>query len=97
MTNSIEEQRQVIDQIYRIVRDSCPADFQCAKCRFEYDKFEDGSSSVSQEFYFTKDDKEVSEVLDRKLRSSIMGLVKELNVKMKSHTGGRLERVYVIH
>lgn len=88
MTNPIEEQRQVIDQLYRIVKGSCPIDFQHAKCRFVYEKFEDGSSSVEQEFHFTKDNREISEVLDRELRRSVMGLVKDLNFKMKSHTGG---------
>lgn len=86
--NPIEEQRQVIDQLYRIVKDSCPNGFQHAKCRFAYEKFEDGSSSVEQEFYFTKDNREFSEVLDRELRRSVMGLVKELSNKMKSHTSG---------
>ncbi len=88
MSNPIEEQRQVIDQLYQIVKASCPVGFQKAKCRFAYEKFEDGSSSVDQEFYFTKGDQEISEVLDRDLRRSVMGLVKDLNAKMKAHTGG---------
>ena len=54
MSNPIEEQRQVIDQLYQIVKASCPVGFQKAKCRFAYEKFEDGSSSVEQEFYFTR-------------------------------------------
>lgn len=88
MTNPIEEQRQLIDQLYCIVNGSCPIGFQKAKCRFVYERFEDGSSSVEQEFYFTKNDQETSEVLDRELRRSVMGLVKDLHAKMNAHTGG---------
>lgn len=88
MTNPIEEQRQLIDHLYRIVKGSCPVEFQKAKCRFAYERFEDGSSSVEQQFYFTKNDQEISEVLDRELRRSVMRLVKDLHAKMKAHTGG---------
>lgn len=88
MTNPIEEQRQVIDQLYHIVKGSCPVHFHSARCRFVYEKFKDGSSSVDQEFYFTESQQEVSAALDRDLRRPVMGLVKDLNSKMKAHTGG---------
>lgn len=88
MTNPIEEQRLVIDQLYQIVKASCPLGFQHAKCKFVYEKFGDGSSSVEQEFYFTKNNQEISEVLDRELRRSVMSLVKDLHAKMQAHTGG---------
>jgi hypothetical protein len=88
LTNPIEEQRQVIDQLYRIVKGSCPVDVQKARCTFRYERFKDGSSRVEQEFYFTKNGKESSETLEPELRRPVMGLVKDLHAKMKSHTGG---------
>lgn len=88
MTNPIEEQRLVIDQLYQIVKASCPSDFQHAKCKFVYEKFEDGSSSVETTFYFTKNSQEISAGLDRELSSPVMSLVEFLHVKMQAHTGG---------
>lgn len=88
MNNPIEEQRELIDQLYHIVKASCPLDFESAKCRFEYEKFDDGSSSVGQEFSYVQNKNEISEVLNRDLRRPVTGLVKELHAKMKIHTGG---------
>ncbi|MEM8776431.1 MAG: hypothetical protein AAGF53_15455 [Pseudomonadota bacterium] len=84
----IEEQRKVIDQLYQIVKGSCPPSADAASCRFDFERFEDGSTSVGQKFNFFEGEKKVSAALDRQLRSPIMPLVKELHALMKSHTGG---------
>ncbi|MGG6898166.1 hypothetical protein [Rhizobium sp. BR 315] len=86
--NAIEEQRLILDQLYRIVRGNCPQNIETAKCRFDYERFEDGSSSVSQQFEYVEAGNLVSAALDRNLRAAIMPLVKELHAKMKAHTGG---------
>lgn len=88
MKSSIEEQKKIIENLYHIVKASCPDGVQHAKCRFEYEKFDDGSSCIGQEFYFTKDNIEVSETLERELRRPVKGLVKELYNSMAAHTGG---------
>ena len=89
MSNSIEEQRQIIDQLYHIVRASCPEKATSAKCRFEYDHgYEDGSVSVGEEFRYEEDGRSVSEYLDRELRRPVMVLIESLHAKMKAHTGG---------
>jgi hypothetical protein len=88
LINPIEGQRQILDKLCLIVKRSCPISFQSARCRFLYEKFDDGSISVEQEFYFTDNNKEQSEFLNRDLRRSVMDLVKDLHAKMKSHTGG---------
>ncbi|MTI02668.1 hypothetical protein [Roseibium sp. RKSG952] len=89
MSNPIEEQRLIIDQLYHIVKGSCPSAATSAKCKFEYDHgYEDGSFSVGQIFYYTEDGNSVSAALDRTLRTSVKDLVPELHAKMKAHTGG---------
>lgn len=88
LSNPIEEQRQLIDKLYLIVKGSCPEKFQKAKCKFVYEVFSDGSSSVGQEFYYTQNSEEISGFLARSLRRPVTGLVKELHSKMNAHTGG---------
>lgn len=86
--NPIETQRLIINQLYQIVRSSCPAMADSAICRFDYQSFEDGSSSVGQQFEYMQAGISISATLDRKLRSPVMSLVKELHSLMKAHTGG---------
>lgn len=87
--NPIEEQRQVIDQLYRIVKGSCPDGAELVKCRFDYDHgHSDGSISVGSEFSYFYDGKAHYPALDRELRRPVKDLVKELHAKMKAHTGG---------
>lgn len=89
MDNPIEEQRLIIDQLYHIVKGSCPDNATSARCRFEYDHgYEDGSNSVGEEFWFYVGENANSEYLSAELRRSVLGLVKELHAKMKAHTGG---------
>lgn len=92
MSNPIEQQKLIIDQLYQIVKGSCPSETASARCRFEYDHgYEDGSSSISEEFWYVIDDNAVSAYLNRELRSPVMGLIKELHAKMRAHTGGDWE------
>ena len=89
MSNPIEEQRQIIDQLYRIVLGSTPKNATCSACRFDYDHgYEDGSSSVGEEFWYFLDGERKSAAMDYELSFSVMSLVKDLHAKMKAHTGG---------
>jgi hypothetical protein len=89
LSNPIEEQRLIIDQLYRIVEGSCPSQATSARCRFKYDHgYADGSSSVGQAFYYTTNGESVSAALDRTLRAPVMDLVIQLHAAMKAHTGG---------
>lgn len=89
MEHPIEEQRLIIEQLYRIVRSSCPEDITSAKCRFEYDHgYEDGSESVGETFYYVQGGKNISAALNHTLAFPVMDLVPQLHAKMKAHTGG---------
>lgn len=89
MVNPIEEQRQIIDQLYRIVKGSCPDCVTSAICRFEYHHgYEDGSESVEETFHYTRNGKSISAALKHILAFPVMDLVPQLHAKMKAHTGG---------
>ncbi|WP_419811862.1 hypothetical protein [Bacterioplanoides sp.] len=89
MTDPIEEQRQIIDKLYLIVKGSTPENASTSRCRFDYDHgYEDGSSSVGSEFVYFIGEEAKSLALDVNLRRPVMPLVKELHAKMKAHTGG---------
>ena len=89
LIDPIEDQRLIIDQIYRIIKGSCPSDATSARCRLQYDHgFEDGSESVEETFYYNRNGQSVSAALDHTLSFPIMDLVPELHAKMKTHTGG---------
>ena len=87
--NPIEEQRQIIDQLYWIVKGSCPEGTLSALCRFDYDHgHSDGSVSVGSKFSYLHDGKKHYPALERNLRGAVMDLVPQLHAKMKAHTGG---------
>ena len=89
MTDPIEEQRQILDQLYRIVKGSTPENASSSMCRFEYDHgYEDGSSRVGERFCYFLGQERKSAAMDYGLSKPVMGLVKELHAKMKAHTGG---------
>jgi hypothetical protein len=89
MIDPIEEQRQVIDKLYWIVKGSTPKNASSSKCRFDYDHgYDDGSSSVGSKFFYFIGNESKSLALDANLREPVMPLVKELHAKMKAHTGG---------
>ncbi|WP_057463275.1 hypothetical protein [Pseudovibrio sp. POLY-S9] len=89
MKNEIETQRQLIDQLYWIVKGSCPDGVSSAKCRFEYDHgYKDGSSSVGSAFSYIKGNEEHFPALNRDIRRPVKDLVPQLHSLMKVHTGG---------
>lgn len=89
MNNPMEDQRLIIDQLYHIVKGSCPSEATSARCRFEYDHgYEDGSESVGETFYYDKNGESVSAALDHTLAFPVMDLIPQLHAKMKAHTGG---------
>jgi len=86
--NPVDAQKKIIDQLYQIVMGSCPTGIKEASCRFDYQRFNDGSASVGQRFEYVSGGKTVSTALDRDLRRHVMDLVKQLHAIMKAHTGG---------
>lgn len=89
MNDPIEEQRQLIDKLYQIVKVSAPDNATSAKCEFEYwHGFDDGSSTVNQAFSYFLGKDEVSELLHENYRDEVTPIVKALHAKMKAHTGG---------
>lgn len=50
--NPIDDQKTIIDQLFDVALGSCPEGFERATCTFEYNKFDDGSSSVTQGFEY---------------------------------------------
>ncbi|MBO9519445.1 MAG: DNA/RNA non-specific endonuclease [Porphyrobacter sp.] len=86
--NPIEEQKDLIDKLYKIVICSCPDVFQEASYLFEYVIFDDGSSSVGQEFEYVSGGTTFFATLNPALRGPVMELVEQLHAKMKEHTGG---------
>lgn len=89
MDNPIEEQHKLIEQLFLVVKGSCPVDATSAKCRFEYDHgYEDGSLSVGSAFSYITRNEEFFPALERELRRSVKDLVLQLHAKMKAHTGG---------
>lgn len=86
MMNPIEEQRLLIDQLYRAVIARAPAGFTNAACRFEYDHgYDDGSTSIGSQLTFFIGDERKYALLKN---DAALDLVPQLHTKMKSHTGG---------
>lgn len=87
--NPIEEQQQIIDELYRIVQGSCPDGAQSVKCRFDYGhRHSDGSISVGSEFSYLFNGKMNYPALNIYLRRPVKDLIRKLHAKMKAHTGG---------
>lgn len=86
MSNPIEEQRQIIDILYRAILVVAPEKFSSAACRFEYEHgFEDGSSSVGSQLTFFDGNEKKYAMLKG---DEAFDLVPKLHAKMKAHTGG---------
>ena len=86
MSNPIEEQRQIIDVLYRAIVAVAPDEFDSAACRFEYEHgFDDGSNSVGSQLTFFNGDEKKYAVLKG---DEPFDLVPKLHVKMQAHTGG---------
>lgn len=86
MKNPIEEQRQIIDELYKAIILVAPNKFDRAACRFEYDHgYEDGSSSVGSQLTFFVQEKKKYALLRN---DEALDLVLKLHAKMNAHTGG---------
>ena len=86
--NPIEEQRAIIDQVYRLLTGSIDAKFDEAKCEVRYDRFDDGSSSIgSKASYQVADD--ITHCLLKYPDVSVLDeAVPQLHRLIKRHTGG---------
>ena len=88
--SAIEEQKFIIDKLYRLVKGSAPNGAVSVECKFEYYCGKDGSRSVNEKFsYFFNGTKE-SNLLEYKLNKleRPITLVPNLHKLMKAHTGG---------
>lgn len=85
--NPIEEQKQIIDQLYHEIISCLPDTYTSAECLFEYDHgYDYGSYSVGSQLTYFIDDKKFT---DRAVKFNNMSrLVVELHKKMQQHTGG---------
>ncbi|WP_157084601.1 hypothetical protein [Sphingomonas pituitosa] len=89
MHNPLESQRELIDQLYRIMKGSCPDHASSAICRFEYRHgSDDGSFSVEEAFGYVIDGAPVSALLKGDLATPVHHIIPELHALMKAHTGG---------
>jgi len=86
--NPIETQQQIIDQLYWLVRNSVEGEFDTAKCNFDYQQFEDGSSSIGSRLsYHYAGNSNYGRLLypDRQILDET---IPQLHALMKAHTGG---------
>lgn len=86
--NPIEEQRAIIDEVYRLLTDSIDAEFDQAKCEIRYDRFDDGSSSIGSKASYQVADVITHCLLKYPDVSVLDEAVPKLHRLMKEHTGG---------
>lgn len=86
--NPIEEQRQLIDKLYWLVRDSLNEKYDTASCWFDYQRFEDGSSSVGSRLSYELDGHVKYGMLRYPDSRILDDVIPSLHKAMKNHTGG---------
>lgn len=88
--NIIVKQREYIDQLYWLIRDSIEEEYEKAVCQFSYDHgYEDGSFSTgSQLSYFQNGELITSNALRYPDRRILRHIIPQLHALMKEHTGG---------
>ena len=89
MANPLQEQQEILEELYHIVMTGCSEKTSSAQCRFEYDYgYDDGSESVNASFSKVEDGIEFYEVLKGDPTLDIIVLIPRLHKLMKAHTGG---------
>ena len=83
--NTVNKQIEILNKISNIMNSSVNFDCEGMLCRFESDMEDD---SVSQEFYFIRDGKKISGLLNDP-DWLLMDLVLDLQNEMLKHTGGK--------
>lgn len=86
--NPIESQRQLIDKLYHLIRESITCEYDIVTCRFDYPRFDDGSSSIGAKLLYMCNGEEKSGVLRYPDRQILGSVIPELHAQMKAHTGG---------
>lgn len=86
--NPIEEQKRILDQVYWLLKSSVSTDSETATCTIQYDRFEDGSSSIGGKAAYTIDGKVTHCLLKYPDRSILSEAIPKLHSSMKAHTGG---------
>jgi hypothetical protein len=86
--NGIEEQKEIIERIYWLLRSSISEDSDSAKCEIRYERFEDGSSSIGGKASYTLGEEVTHCLLKYPDRRILDDAVPKLHAAMKAHTGG---------
>ncbi len=86
--NPIEEQRQLIDKLYQLVRDSVADKYDTATCWFDYQRAEDGSISIGSRLSYESSGNTQYGRLRYPDRQILDDVIPQLHAKMKAHTGG---------
>ncbi|PIE44172.1 MAG: hypothetical protein CSA45_06780 [Gammaproteobacteria bacterium] len=88
MSNPIESQANILDQLCSLIHISAEDGYKEASCRFDRSVSDDGSVSVGQEFsYIDRDNQKKSGLLEDP-DWAVMDLVLDLYKEMNAHTGG---------
>ncbi len=86
--NYIEEQILILDELYHIVKGSCPPEATSAQCTFKYyHDSNDNSYGIKKTFSYNIKNENISTWLDEELSENVVDLVYKLHTIMKEHTG----------
>lgn len=86
--NIIEEQRQLIDKLYWLVRASLRDEFDTVSCWFDYKKSQDGSISINSRLSFMHNGNTQYGLLRYPDRQILDDVIPRLHAVMQTHTGG---------
>jgi len=85
----IQEQRQIIDKLYRLLRTSIEEPFNSAVCEFDYFvSKEDGSSSIGSKVSYHQNGNKKFGRLKYPDDEILYDEIPQLHSLMKAHTGG---------
>lgn len=88
--NIMVKQREYIDQLYWLMRDSIEEEYDKAICRFRYDHgYEDGSFSIGTRLSYVQNGQLITSKFLRYPDTRILdNVIPQLHALMKEHTGG---------
>ena len=86
--NPIEEQSELIDKLYWLVRGSLNGVYDTASCWFDYRRFEDGSASIGSRLSSVHNGRTEYGRLSYPGDRILDDVIPQLHAKMKAHTGG---------
>jgi hypothetical protein len=86
--NPIEEQRELIDKLYWLVKSSLNGAYDTASCWFDYQRFEDGSASIGARLSCVHNGRTEYGRLKYPDDRILDDVIPQLHEAMKAHTGG---------